>query len=72
MENHAENHNHEHRTGVSSEVLVPGLDAAAEDLRTAYPDMSEESIARILGLPTRKGVLSHSVVPDCQEGEDNQ
>lgn len=34
------------------DILVPGLYAVAKDLRTAFPNLSEESVARILGLPT--------------------
>ncbi len=39
--------------GIRSEapVIVPGIERAMEDLRAAYPSLSEGTIRRILRLP---------------------
>ena len=69
MENHTESLNQKRESSASLEFPVPGLDAVAEDLLASYPELSEESIARILGLPTRSSQEVHSVVPVCQKCE---
>ena len=51
------------------EFPVPGLDAAAEVLHAAYPGLSEESLVRILGLPTRSGHAGYSIAPAYPRGE---
>ena len=69
MKNPSETQVPEYPTYASLGIPVPGLDAAAEDLQASYPDLSEESLARILGLPTRSSQGVHSVVPVCQKRE---
>ena len=64
-----EAHAPEHLACASMEFPVPGLQAAAEDLRAVYPELSDESLARILGLPSRIGPANHSVAPVCLRSE---
>jgi len=74
MENHTESCSHESVARASSEVPVPGLRAAIENIRSAYPALSVEAIARILGLPctisqpiqTVLTVIAFSAVHNCQ------
>jgi hypothetical protein len=53
MENHLENQRRECEERIASDCGVPGLIVAADLIRSAYPGLSEESIARILGLTTQ-------------------
>jgi hypothetical protein len=52
----------------SLEVAVPGLFETLTDLRTMYPDLSDESLARVVGLPMKKGAIRKAVVAACGEG----
>ena len=72
MENHPESSSHESEARASSEVLVPGLRATVENIRSAYPDLSEESLARILGLPTETNRPIRSVLTVHQEEDAPQ
>lgn len=51
MMNNSEKLDHEPRLQASKRVSVPGIELTVKDIRAAYPEISEESIARILGLP---------------------
>ena len=52
MEKHLENQRRKREERMGSDCGVPGLIVAADLIRSAYPGLSEESIARILGLAT--------------------
>ena len=67
-----ENREQDGRHTAPLDFLVPGLDAAAQELLAAYPDLSEASLARVLGLPTRE--TQPEVLPRTvpQGGEANQ
>ena len=52
MGNHLENQRREREERIASDCGVPGLNVAADLIRSAYPGLSEEAIARILGLAT--------------------
>jgi hypothetical protein len=54
MRNRAEGADKETLAPASTEICVPGLTAALAELREAYPYLSDECLARILGLPTKK------------------
>ena len=68
MKNASEDRDQEHPSDAPLEFFVPGLDEAAVDLRSAFPDLSEESLARVLGLPTRRRQSNHSVPIDRRPG----
>lgn len=53
----------------SLEVTVPGLFEALASLRAMYPKLSDESLARIVGLPGKEDVISKAVVTPCGEGK---
>jgi hypothetical protein len=46
------------------EFLVPGIEQVVNDIRTAFPNLPDESIARILGLPFCK---STSLIPSREK-----
>lgn len=72
MKTPSENREQEGQLTVPLDFLVPGLDAAAEELLAAYPGLSEASLARVLGLPTKELQLEEHSKTDLQTGEATQ
>ncbi len=54
MRNRTEDADKEATAPAAWDICVPGLSVAFAELRAAYPHLSDESLARILGLPTKK------------------
>lgn len=54
MKNNPENLDLERPMLPRAELGVPGIELAVKEIRIAFPDLSEESLARILGLPSLK------------------
>jgi hypothetical protein len=54
MKNTPENLDLEQLKPPPAESGVPGIELAVKEIRIAFPDLSEESLARILGLPSLK------------------
>jgi len=67
MEKHLENQRRKREEWIASDFAVPGLIVAADLIRSAYPDLSEESIARILGLATKASHQTECVLTAHEE-----
>jgi hypothetical protein len=68
VEGLADRGNQEYISNARLEFMVPGLDAVASALQNAFPDLSRDSLARILGLPAEAEPLTRSTLTAGQKG----
>lgn len=72
MKNPLENDDKGPYASPASGTSVPGLSETLADLRTTYPDLTEGSLGRILGLPIKEDLVRKTVVSDRGEKETEE